>query len=47
MAVYLIERIFEEQILDAEYVAPAINEVNAEAVMQWLIVFISADKKKT
>ncbi len=31
MAVYLIERNFAEQILDAESVAPAINQVNAEA----------------
>lgn len=47
MAVYLIERNFAEQILDAESVAPAINQVNAEAGVQWLISFLSADKKKT
>lgn len=47
MAVYLIERSFAEQVLDTESIAPAINAINAEAGVQWLISFLSADKKKT
>ena len=47
MAVYLIERNLAEQILDVESVAPAINQINAEAGIQWLISFLSADKRKT
>jgi hypothetical protein len=47
MAVYLIERNFAEQIQKVESAAPLINQINAEAGVQWLISFLSADKKKT
>jgi hypothetical protein len=47
MAVYLIERNFAEQLQDYESVAPLINQINAEEGVQWLISFLSADKKKT
>jgi len=47
VAVYLIERNFAEQIQEVESSAPLINQINAEEGVQWLISFLSADKKKT
>lgn len=47
MPVFLIERNFAEQLEGVEEVAPAINQVNADVGVQWLISFLSADKKKT
>ena len=47
MAVFLIERNFAEKLnVDAD-AANSINRVNAEVGVQWLISFLSADKKKT
>ena len=47
MPVYLIERNFAEQIEENREVAAEINRINADAGVQWLISFLSADKKKT
>ena len=47
MPVFLIERNFAEQLEGVGNIAPAINEVNADVGVQWLISFLSADKKKT
>jgi len=47
MALYVIERQFAEQLeLDSETVKQ-VNGANADAGVQWLFSFLSADKKKT
>jgi hypothetical protein len=47
MAVFLVERNFAEQLAVNPDAAASINKVNAEIGVQWLISFLSADKKKT
>ena len=47
MPLYLIERNFAEQIHATRDVATAITQVNADAGIQWLFSFLSADKRKT
>lgn len=47
MPVFLIERNFAEQLNVDSAAASGINKVNAEVGVQWLISFLSADKKKT
>jgi hypothetical protein len=48
MPVYLIERNFAEQLEeDLEATAAGINQINDEVGVNWLISFLSADKKKT
>ena len=47
MPPYLIERNFAEQINATRDVATAITQVNADAGIQWLFSFLSADKRKT
>ena len=47
MPLYLIERNFAEQVNATPEIAAAITEVNADAGIQWLFSFLSADKKKT
>ncbi len=47
MPLYLIERNFAEQVNATRDVATAITAVNADAGIQWLFSFLSADKKKT
>jgi Nickel responsive protein SCO4226-like len=47
MALYLIERNFAEQLNVDPGAVPAITQVNADAGIQWLFSFLSADKKKT
>ena len=47
MPVFLIERNFAEELEGVENIAPAVNQVNADVGVQWLISFLSADKKKT
>jgi hypothetical protein len=47
MPVFLIERNFAEQIEENKDIAAEINRVNADEGVQWLISFLSADKKKT
>jgi hypothetical protein len=47
MTVFLVERNFAEQLNVTPEAAGSINRVNADIVVQWLISFLSADKKKT
>ncbi len=47
MAVFLVERNFAEQLQVTPEGAASINKVNAEIGVQWLISFLSVDKKKT
>ncbi len=47
MPVFLVERNFAEKLQVPPDVAASINRVNAEIGVQWLISFLSADKKKT
>ena len=47
MPVFLIERNFAEKLQVDSDAAASINEINAEVGVQWLISFLSADKKKT
>lgn len=44
---YLIERNFAEQLNVSRDAATAVTQVNADAGIQWLFSFLSADKKKT
>jgi hypothetical protein len=47
MPVFLIERNFAEQLNVTPDSAAEVNEINADIGVQWLISFLSADKKKT
>jgi hypothetical protein len=47
MALYLIERNFADQLNINQDAAAAVTQVNADAGIQWLFSFLSADKKKT
>ncbi len=47
MPVYLIERNFAEQLEVTPEGAAAINQINDEESVRWLISFLSVDKKKT
>jgi hypothetical protein len=47
MPIYLIERNFAEQLGELRDAAVEINLVNLDVGVQWLISFLSADKKKT
>jgi hypothetical protein len=47
MPLYLIERNFAEQLNVTPDAATAVTQVNADAGIQWLFSFLSADKKKT
>jgi len=47
MPLYLIERNFAEQLNVDPKSVPTITQVNADAGVQWLYSFLSADKKKT
>jgi hypothetical protein len=47
MPIFLIERNFAEQLEMNPEIAVALNEVNDAAGVEWLISFLSADKKKT
>ena len=47
MPVFLVERNFAEQLNVPPELAASINRVNADIGVQWLISFLSADKKKT
>jgi hypothetical protein len=47
MPVFLVERNFAEQLQVTPAGAASINRVNADIGVQWLISFLSADKKKT
>ena len=47
MPVFMIERNFAEQLAVTPEGAAAINEINDEESVRWLISFLSVDKKKT
>ena len=47
MPIYLIERNFAEQLELTPEEAVAINLINDEESVRWLISFLSMDKKKT
>lgn len=47
MPVFLIERKFSEQLQVTPEIAAALKEVNDDVGVQWLISFLSTDKKKT
>ncbi len=47
MPIFLIERNFAEQLEENRDLSAEINRINADAGVQWLISFLSADKKKT
>jgi hypothetical protein len=45
MPIFLIERNFAEQLEENRELSAEINRINADAGVQWLISFLSADKK--
>jgi len=47
MPVFLIERNFAEKLEASPESAAEVNQINADAEVQWLISFLSADKMKT
>ena len=47
MPVFLIERNFADQLSVSPEAAANIARINGEVGVQWLISFLSADKKKT
>ena len=47
MPYFLIERTFADQLEENREVAAGINLINAEEGVEWLISFLSADRKKT
>ncbi|MCH7830948.1 MAG: DUF4242 domain-containing protein [Proteobacteria bacterium] len=47
MPVFLIERTFAEELVVSPEDAANVKRINEESGVQWLISFLSADKKKT
>lgn len=47
MPVYMIERNFADQLSVSPEAADNIKRINGEVGVQWLISFLSADKRKT
>jgi hypothetical protein len=47
MPIYMIERNFAEELRLTPEGAAALNEINDEESVRWLISFLSVDKKKT
>ncbi len=47
MAVFLIERNFAEKLEISAEDAAGVNQINEEIGVNWLISFLSADKKKS
>ncbi len=47
MALFLIERIFADQLEVSPEMAADIVRINADIGVNWLFSFLSADKKKT
>jgi len=47
MPVFMIERNFAEQLEINPQAAAAVNKINGDAGVNWLVSFLSADKKKT
>ena len=47
MPIFLIERTFAEQLEVTKDDTAGINQINEDVGVNWLISFLSADKKKT
>jgi len=47
MPVFLIERNFAEELEVSPDAAASIKQINEDVGVQWLVSFLSADKKKT
>ncbi len=47
MPIFMIERNFAEKLKVTPEVATAVNEINDQEQVRWLISFLSADRKKT
>jgi predicted transcriptional regulator len=47
MPVFMIERTFAEQLQISPEGAAAVNKINEDVGVSWLVSFLSADKKKT
>ena len=47
MPVFLVERNFAEELNVTPADAAGVNKINKELGVEWLISFLSADKKKT
>jgi hypothetical protein len=47
MPVFLIERTFADELTVSAEDAAGVKKINEDAGVQWLISFLSADKKKT
>jgi len=47
MPVFMIERNFAEELEVSADVAAGVKKINEDAGVQWLVSFLSADKKKT
>ena len=47
MPVFLVERTFAEELNVTPADAAGVNKINKELGVEWLISFLSADKKKT
>ena len=47
MPVFLVERNFAEKLEVSAEGAATVNKINEDLGVQWLISFLSADKKKT
>jgi hypothetical protein len=47
MPVFMVERNFAEKLEITPEAAGAVNRINGDAGVNWIISFLSADKKKT
>ena len=47
MPVFLIERTFADELTVSAEDAAGVKKINEDVGVQWLISFLSADKKKT
>ena len=47
MPVFMIERNFAEKLEMTPETADAVNRINDEESVRWIVSFLSADKKKT
>ena len=47
MPIFMIERNFADQLSVSPEAAAKVKQINGEIGVQWLISFLSADKKKT
>jgi hypothetical protein len=47
MPVFMVERNFAEKLEISPAAASAVNRINGDAGVNWIVSFLSADKKKT